>query len=672
MNKQTIITSLNHKAFYSSELPSIKWNGSGMGQGLCPFHDDKRPSLSVSLSNGSFKCFGCNKSGSIFDFYMAKHSVDYQTAFNALAKEAGLNAEPQRILDKTYDYTDESGKLLFQAIRYEPKGFSQRRPDGKGGWIYNLNGVQIIPYNLPTVLKAKSIIIVEGEKDADNLKVIGLTATCNPMGAGKWRKDYNKYFKDKKVTIIPDNDEPGRKHADTVANNLKGIAESVRVLKLLGLPDKGDISDWIGQGGTKERLIELIKQPPEWRPDKTLHQTGMPLIRLGDLLKEPEVSVAWLVEGILPSGGFSVLASKPKVGKSTLARNLALCTAQGEPFFNREVNKGPVIYYALEEKRSEVKRHFKDLGSTGEEDIFIYTGGTPVDAIKQIREVAETLKPGLIIIDPLFRLTRIKDGNDYAQVTLALEPLLRLARDTESHVLCVHHTNKGQQQGGDSVLGSTAIFSSVDTLMIMKRHENYRTVQTIQRYGEDLEETTLHFDKDVRFISIGKAKQEEDISIFGDAIVEFLSSQNDPVIESEIMDGVEGRTGVKRKALREFVNDGKITREGKGGKGDPFRYSCSLVPIYSVEQENENPEKHLTSYNHNENTRSQDSSKCNKSEMLREQAFCATGIKIEKEKCEPCGRNEGCMMTEGQKQHCKGPFQGVTKTGNQLRENISG
>jgi hypothetical protein len=382
--------------------------------------------------------------------------------------------------------------------------------------------------------------------------------------------------------------------------------------------------------------------------DKEPPRIDMTLIRLDDLFKEPEESVTWQVEGMLPTGGFSVLASKPKVGKSTLARNLALCTAQGEPFLNKAVNKGAVIYYALEEKKAEVKRHFKDMGATGEEDIYIYAGSAPVDALIQIKEVTESLKPALIIVDPLFRLARVKDGNDYIGVTQALEPLLRLARDTGSHVLCVHHTGKGDRQGGDSVLGSTAIFSSVDTLMIMKRHENYRTVHTIQRYGEDLEETTLHFDKDARTINIGKSKQEEDLTSLSDAIIEFLSSQSEPVTEPIIMEDVEGRTGLKRKALRELVKEEKVTREGKGGKGDPFKYSCSLVPIYIQEQENENFNNELTPYNQTSNACSHEFTENVDNGKSREQEFLP-----HQNKCSICRRGETCMMTEGQRQLCE-------------------
>jgi RecA-family ATPase len=144
------------------------------------------------------------------------------------------------------------------------------------------------------------------------------------------------------------------------------------------------------------------------------------LTRLGDLLNEPETTVEWLVEELFPSGGFSLLVAKPKVGKSTLARQLALSIARGDPFIGRWTTQGAVIYLALEEKRSEVRKHFRDMGATGEEEIYIFASAAPIDALAQIRAVAEERKPALLIIGPLFRFTRVRDGNDYAQVTQAL------------------------------------------------------------------------------------------------------------------------------------------------------------------------------------------------------------------------------------------------------------
>src|SRR3989304_4616208 len=140
---------------------------------------------------------------------------------------------------------------------------------------------------------------------------------------------------------------------------------------------------------------------------------GIKLTKLSDLFQEPEETTTWLVDGLLPSGGFSVMVAKPKVGKSTNARTLALHIANGKSFLGRAVVTGAVIYLALEDKRAEIKKHFQDMGANGNEEIHIYTGGTPTDAIKQIRHAVESLKPSLLIIDPLFRLTKVKDGNDY-------------------------------------------------------------------------------------------------------------------------------------------------------------------------------------------------------------------------------------------------------------------
>jgi hypothetical protein len=324
--------------------------------------------------------------------------------------------------------------------------------------------------------------------------------------------------------------------------------------------------------------------------------TGTPdlaFTKLGDLLNEPEERVDWLVDDLLPESGFSLLVAKPKVGKTTLARFLALCVAQGTPFLGRTVMQGPVIYLALEEKRSEVRRHFRDMGATGDEDIYVYAAAAPADGFEKVRKATERLKPALVIIDPLFKMTRVKDGNDYAQMTQALEPILVMARETHAHVLCVHHAGKGMREGADSILGSTAIFGAVDTAIIMHRTKEYRTIQSQQRYGTDLEETVLHFDPTTRTLGLGESKAREDMTSVKVAILECLQTQEHDqeeghaLTEGEVNHAVEGRNAHKRTALRELARDGQIVRLGKGGKGDPYRYAiqdsrfaCTLVPVY--------------------------------------------------------------------------------------------
>jgi hypothetical protein len=102
-------------------------------------------------------------------------------------------ANPQIVAE--YDYRGEQGELLFQVVRFEPKDFRQRRPDGHGGWIWGLGNVRRVLYRLPELLKAPSeqpVFVVEGEKDVDALIAMGLSATTCPMGAGKWLPEYSE------------------------------------------------------------------------------------------------------------------------------------------------------------------------------------------------------------------------------------------------------------------------------------------------------------------------------------------------------------------------------------------------------------------------------------------------------------------------------------------------
>ena len=166
----------------------------------------------------------------------------------------------------SYNYTDEHGKLLYQVVReqYEiGKSFHQRRPDGKGGWINNLTGVKTTIYRLPEVIEAvrseKIVFIVEGEKDVETLRNLQLTATTNPMGAGKWKKSYNKYLKDANVVILPDNDDIGKKHAEDIAEGMIDVAHSIKIVELPDLEEHEDITDWITKrSGTKEKLLQLV------------------------------------------------------------------------------------------------------------------------------------------------------------------------------------------------------------------------------------------------------------------------------------------------------------------------------------------------------------------------------------------------------------------------------
>ena len=159
-------------------------------------------------------------------------------------------------------------------MRQPGKDFRQRRPDGKGGWTWNAKGVPPLIYRLPEVREAiksrRTVFVTEGEKDADRLAGDGLTATCNPGGALKWKPQHSAHLHGAHVVILPDNDDPGRKHAQQVAASLQGQARSVRVANLPGLPKKGDVSDWLDADGSVDNVERIAASTSEWSPS---HET---------------------------------------------------------------------------------------------------------------------------------------------------------------------------------------------------------------------------------------------------------------------------------------------------------------------------------------------------------------------------------------------------------------
>jgi hypothetical protein len=121
-------------------------------------------------------------------------------------------------------------------------------------------------YRLPELLAAdpeRAVFVVEGEKDVNRLVDLGLVATTNAGGAGKWPNDFSQYFRGRSlVVILADNDDAGHDHANEVAINLAPAVETVCVIDLPGLPPKGDVSDWLDAGGTREELEELVLAAP--------------------------------------------------------------------------------------------------------------------------------------------------------------------------------------------------------------------------------------------------------------------------------------------------------------------------------------------------------------------------------------------------------------------------
>jgi hypothetical protein len=195
-----------------------------------------------------------------------------------------------------------------------------------------------------------------------------------------------------------------------------------------------------------------------------------------------------LVDNLLPSRGFSLLAAKPKVGKSTLVRNLIISTLHGGEFLGRKVNRtGPVVYYCLEESLGEVYYHLKQLGLQREDKLIVRRGVMANTTFRRhMKADIETYQPVLIIADPIIRILGLADINDYALTDKGVTPLVELARSYNTHFLAVHHCNKMMNDLSlDSVLGSTAFAGAVDAAILMGRQGDKRYVRTHPRYLRD-------------------------------------------------------------------------------------------------------------------------------------------------------------------------------------------
>ena len=227
----------------------------------CPAHEDKRASLSVGQGTDGRALVHCHAGCETTDVLTA---LDLD--MKILAGDSVSTSRPapakQDVAPIVYEYKDESCRLLFQVVRMPGKNFRQRRPDGKGGWIWKLEDVDRVLYRLPELLASGSdriVYVVEGEKDVEMLRGLGEVATTNPGGAGKWRPEYTGALCGRNVVILPDNDDVGRKHGEHVAGALVGAAASVKIVNLPGLPEKGDVSDWIAAGGTVAELRSLAE-----------------------------------------------------------------------------------------------------------------------------------------------------------------------------------------------------------------------------------------------------------------------------------------------------------------------------------------------------------------------------------------------------------------------------
>ena len=257
-----ILVKLAQVTGYTPQRSGDEWRA------RCPAHEDDTPSLSVREGDQQAILMKCH-AGCAYEAIVAKLDLAHKPA-----------KPGQRRIAATYSYCDLDGHEVRQKIRYEPKGFAIRHQDVAGKWVYKAGVGPIVLYRFPELLKGiaegQTILIVEGEKDADRLAALEWIATTNIEGASepgkkaKWRKDYTAQLSGAgRVVLIPDNDAPGRAHMQHIAQQLQGNVADLRWLELPSLPEKGDVSDWLNQGHTRDELLALVEQAPAPRQEAT-------------------------------------------------------------------------------------------------------------------------------------------------------------------------------------------------------------------------------------------------------------------------------------------------------------------------------------------------------------------------------------------------------------------
>lgn len=425
-------------------LERIKKSGGGyMAQ--CPAHEDRTQSLSVSEGRAQPVVFHCH-AGCDPDTILGKLGLTW----DALSKPR----EPEKRRDTAdkwvakYDYVDESGKLLFQVLRSGAKDFRQRRPDPSAtdGWSWKLGETRRVLYRLPEIIAqvqaGKMVYICEGEKDVHTLESLGMVATCNSGGAGKWRPEYAEFLREAVVTIVADKDDPGQAHARQVRDSLIAVDAEVEVVEAAA---GKDVTDHIKAGYGLDQLVQIWPNPAPPRVDLA--------VDLWEFIRQADDEYDWIVPGLLERGDRVILTGFEGLGKSMVIRQMATCIAAGiHPFFwDKLFDPQKVLVIDCENSERQSRRKFRALASASikharrvpEGNLRLIHRPEGIDLTRQehadwAMERVVAHQPAVLFIGPFYRLHNANINEELpARKTVAVLDALRAAVNcaliTEAH-----------------------------------------------------------------------------------------------------------------------------------------------------------------------------------------------------------------------------------------------
>jgi hypothetical protein len=331
----------------------------------------------------------------------------------------------------------------------------------------------------------------------------------------------------------------------------------------------------------RNELLNLAENAPLWRPiDVKLGFAGEPNFRPRTLhhLLAPEISDTddFVVNDMLLSGCVSELFAAPFAGKSTLTLNLALAVTRGNPFIGLDTRRGRVLYLGHQEWVVGLRRNLRKIGMTPDDDMVIFTGLPPSDdAVAWLSMLVRFFDPTLVIIDTVQSFLRLESWDDYATVSLALDPLIDLARQSGIHILLTHHSIKRMTSiSSEASMGSTGFPAAVDTMLVMSLRGNTRYLTTHNRYGAALSAMKIDYEPLTHRVTVASPSDITSSDTIGNDIRDFLA--NGEATEEKIVAAVSGNSGAIKVRLRALVEEGAVKRSGAGVRGSPYNYSQTV------------------------------------------------------------------------------------------------
>jgi hypothetical protein len=455
------------------------------------------------------------------------------------------------------------GEWIYQDANEEPylRVVRMRTPEGKkvypqyhrenGQWVKGKPDGPKVPYRLAELLdsdRTEPVWIFEGEKLVEIARKLGMVATCNSEGAKKWTADLNEWFRDRIAYAVPDEDKIGHDHAHDVARNLHGIAREVKIVRLPTSPDGStvyiqangarriempsvrpdqgdDLEEFADKGGTADDMRILGEAAPVWTPppkDDKPKNTNPKKRATGKEIQTMKFNpVKFLVPGLIPSEGVTLIAAKPKVGKSWMVLDLAIAaTTDRFTLGDLKPTQGDVLYLALEDGFRRIQLRMSKLLPTfaekWPETLTVALEWRRVDdgGLDDIREWASQVKaagrkPAFVAIDVLkmIRPSPKKTQTLYDCDYEAIAGLRNLSIELGIPIIVVHHLRKASADDLiDMVSSTTGLTGAVDAIIIINR-ETAGTVFDVR--GRDIESETfaVEFRKDTcRWTILGSAE----------------------------------------------------------------------------------------------------------------------------------------------------------------------